>query len=224
MRLIFVRHAESEANAEGRLRGGGAEFGLSDEGRAQAGKLSESFKRDGLQPTHLYSSPLVRAAATAEILARSWSVPVAYWEDLKEHDIGVLSGLTWEEAIERYPGIDPETEKARQLTGVEGAESLADRRSRARRVIEETLRRHANGDVVLLVTHGGILTHIVSELLGTPRSWGLSVQNTAVFDFTLDAERWSLDGDALLDPSLWRIARFNDVSHLELPLNPGIRS
>ncbi len=85
MRLVIVRHAQSTANAEGRWQGR-SEFGLSPEGREQARRLSDRFQREGLQPTHIYSSPQKRTAETANVVARAWSVPIEFWDDLKEID------------------------------------------------------------------------------------------------------------------------------------------
>ena len=213
MKLVFVRHGESEGNAEGRLQGH-AEFGLSEEGRAQSRRLRERFQREEFQPTHIYSSPLRRAAETAQIVASSWPVPTVYWDDLKEHDVGIFSGLTWEEIGAKYPDIQQEFQKSRDWDIVEGAESLRMQRDRGRRVIGAVIERHANDDAVMIFTHGGILLNMLAALLGTERTWGMSVRNTAVFDFTLDLERWSLGGDVPLNSLLWRIGHFNDASHL----------
>lgn len=213
MRLVFVRHAQSEANAEGRWQGR-AEYGLSDEGRAQAERLYQRFQEEAFQPTHVYSSPQRRAAETAQIVARSWPVPVLHWDDLREHDVGIFSGLTWEEIADRYPDVAQEFSESRRWDIVEGAERVEERRARGRRVIETTLREHTNDDVVLIFAHGGILLHVLAALMGTYRTWGASIGNTAVFEFTVDVERWSLDGDALHNTALWRINRFNDASHL----------
>jgi broad specificity phosphatase PhoE len=212
MRLIFVRHAETTANAEDRFQGH-ADFSLSARGQAQALLLQSRFLVEGLTPTHLYSSPLKRCAETAEIIASSWPA-VQYWEDLQEHDVGVLSGLTWDEAIARYPEIDRDLEVSRQFAGIEGAEPLQDRRERGRRVAEGLLARHSDGDVVVAVSHGGILQHILSGLLGADRVWGLSISNTAVFEFELDPARWSMDGETRLTTAQNRIVRFNDAAHL----------
>jgi broad specificity phosphatase PhoE len=213
MRLIFVRHAETTANAEGRFQGH-ADYSLSARGQAQAQLLQSRFLVEGLSPTHLYSSPLKRCAETAEIIASSWP-PVEYWADLQEHDVGVLSGLTWDEAVARYPEIDRDLEESRQFAGIEGAEPLQDRRERGRRVAEGLLARHSGGDVVVAVSHGGILQHILSGLLGADRVWGLSISNTAVFEFELDPSRWSMDGETRLTTAQNRILRFNDAAHLD---------
>ncbi len=213
MKLLFVRHAETTANAEGRFQGH-ADYSLSARGRAQAQLLQSRFLLEELAPTHLYSSPLKRCAETAEIIASPWPT-VQYWEDLQEHDVGVLSGLTWDEAVARYPQIDRELEESRQFAGVEGAESLQNRRERGQRVVDGLLSRHAEDDVVVAVSHGGILQHILSGLLGANRVWGLSIRNTAVFEFDLDVDRWSMDGEARLTTAQNKIVRFNDAAHLD---------
>ena len=215
MRLVLVRHAESTANAEGRWQGH-ENFALSEGGRAQAEVLHARFREEGFQPTHVYTSPLRRAAETAEIVARSWDVAIEPWDDLKEHDVGVFSGLTWDEIGARYPDVARDFEAVgERWSSVPGAEQPAARAERARRVIEQTMGRHTGDDVVLAVTHGGILQHYLAALLGADRTWGVPVENTALFDFSLDLGSWSLEGDVRHNTSLWRINCFNDASHLE---------
>jgi broad specificity phosphatase PhoE len=214
MKLIFVRHAESTANAEGRYQGH-SEHPLSGLGEAQAEQLSRQFHRDGFEPTHVYASPLMRTRQTAAVLARRWPVEVAYMDDLMEYDIGILSGLNDEEIAVKYPDLDLEHAWTRQLADVEGAEPLRARRARAERVVERALGGHYDGDTVVMVTHGGILQHILAVLLGTDRTWGTTVHNTGVFDFSIDKERWPLDGEHRLVGTYFRISRFNDASHLQ---------
>lgn len=213
MRLLFVRHAESEGNSERRLQGH-ADFRLSERGRRQAAVLRDRLGREGFAPTHAYTSPLLRSAETAQIVAADWEPEVVPWDDLKETGIGIFSGLTWAEIESAHP------ETARRfLSGsgwdvVEGAESYGQRRDRGRRVIDAVIERHGDQDVVVLFTHGGILQHMVAALLGTERVWGTSVENTALFEFVFDRDRWPQEGALRLNPQEWRIVRFNDASHL----------
>ncbi len=213
MRLVFIRHGLSLGNAEERFQGR-AEYDLSDEGRAQAERLYQRFLRDSFEPTHVYSSPQSRTKQTVEIVARSWGRPIEFWNDLMEHDVGIFSGLTWAEIDARHPELARRFRESRDWGIVQGAESIEAQRERARRVIETLLSRHANSDVVALFSHGGIMQRMLAELLGTDRAWGVSVRNTAIFDFTLDLERWSHDGYSRHNIFLWRINLFNDASHL----------
>ena len=99
MRLIFIRHGETHANAEGRIQGqaGPPAFPLSPNGRIQAERLRDSLLNRGIEPTHMYTSPLQRAIETAEILSEPWPIKFAKWDDLKEYGFGELTGLTRDE-------------------------------------------------------------------------------------------------------------------------------
>jgi len=215
MKLIFVRHGESLGNAGGIMQGR-AEYDLSEAGRQQAALLHQRFLDESFQPTHVYSSPQARAAQTAEIVSGSWEFPITHWDDLMEHDIGVFSGLSWPDISEKFPEMSTAFEKSQDWSIVEGAETSAERRARGRRVIDTIMSRHANEDVVIMFTHGGIMAHMMAALMGTERTWSLGVQNTAVFELTVDAERWWQNDNATYHNNLlWRVNRFNDSSHLQ---------
>ena len=214
MKLVFVRHGESEANVEGRLQGH-AEFHLSERGRSQSRSLRERFRVEGLQPTHIYSSPQQRTAETAQLVTSQWPISIVYLDDLKEYDVGIFSGLTWSEIDTKYPETSHEFQKLRNWDIVQGSEPLTSRHNRAIRVVETIFADHENNDVVLVFTHGGILLYILAVLIGTERIWGIPVNNTAVFSFTLDLDQWSLGDGKLQNPFLWSIAHFNDTSHLD---------
>lgn len=214
MRLIFVRHAESLGNADGLLQGR-TDYELSDTGRQQAELLYQRFRKEGFEPTHVYSSPQSRAAQTADIVSRSWDHPIAHWDELMEHDMGVFSGLTWAEIAQKFPDMAAEFQLNRDWDIVKGAETSGQRRARGRRVVDKLLSGHANDDVILMFTHGGIMGHMLASLMGTDRTWGLGVRNTAVFDFSVDAQRWWRNDHATYhNTELWRVHRFNDSSHL----------
>ena len=216
MELRIVRHAESTGNAAGRWQGR-ADTQLTDAGREQASKLGMSFKAEGYQPSHIYASPLSRTFDTARIASALIGLEEAIvtWEDLMETDVGVFSGLNWEDIQSRFPEIAVEFSATRNMDIVEGAETLAEKRARAQRVVDKLIEDHSNDDEVLVVSHGGIMQFFFAELVGSNRIWGLSVRNTGVFDFSIDVEKWHLDGHALGNVNVARIIRLNDVRHLE---------
>ncbi len=68
MRLLLIRHAESEGNAENRFQGQ-RDFPLSVRGVEQALRLAARLKDRHID--HIYASPLSRADHTARIVAES---------------------------------------------------------------------------------------------------------------------------------------------------------
>ncbi|EAR20917.1 phosphoglycerate mutase [Nitrococcus mobilis Nb-231] len=215
MRCILVRHAESVGNAEGRLQGH-AEFDLTNVGRRQAERLFQRLQMEGLEPTHVYCSPLRRTVETARIVSRSWQAPLTLWGDLIEYNVGVFSGLRWEDIDMQYPTMAQAFRESGDWAVVEGAEDLMQRHARGRRVVASLVEGHRSGDVIVAFSHGGILQHIIAAFLGTDRSWGIRVRNTAVFDFTLDKNLWYEFGSVRRNTRHWRILSFNDAAHLEL--------
>lgn len=83
MRLLLVRHGQSEWNA-GRVLQGQADVPLSDLGRAQAAALAPTIA--ALAPDRAVTSDLQRAAATAAILGYPDARPDPA---LREIDVGV---------------------------------------------------------------------------------------------------------------------------------------
>lgn len=71
-RLIIVRHAKplSEGYAEDGLRP------LSEEGRKIQKKMTEQLLSEGIEMHQVYSSPLLRAQQTAEIIANYYELDV----------------------------------------------------------------------------------------------------------------------------------------------------
>ena len=214
MNLILIRHGESTANAEGRWQGR-ADFPLSETGRMQASRLRSKLEQEEYSPTHVYTSPLSRVLETAQIASSNMDIPIESWDDLMEHDVGAFSGLTWAELEERFPETIREFNETFNLDIVEGAETHEEIMVRAGRVVDRLISEHNNGDRVLVFSHGGILTRVIARLLGADRLWGLSIRNTAIFEFGIDVEKWHMDGRTRTNVDLWQIIRFNDSRHLD---------
>ena len=214
MKLRIVRHAESTGNAQGRWQGRDDTL-LTELGRKQAAKLRERFTSEGYQPSHIYSSPLSRTLETAQIASSAWDIPIVQVDDLMETDIGVFAGKTWQDIEEQMPEVATEFALNRNLDLVDGAETYTQRSDRAQRVVDMLTGEHTDDDSVLVFTHGGIISHIFAQLVGTDRMWGLGVRNTAMFEFTIAVERWQLDGLDRVNSDLRRINLFNDASHLD---------
>src|SRR4051794_15208466 len=93
--LLLVRHGQSEGNAERRF-GGHTATPLSMRGHAQAAATAKALASESI--TAIYSSDLKRAIQTATPLAESIGVKVNATEAFRERSVGVMEGLTFEDA------------------------------------------------------------------------------------------------------------------------------
>src|SRR5207245_11101713 len=82
VRLLLVRHGESEWNRVRRFQGAN-DVGLSDVGRAQAEALGCAVKR-GYRVAVAYVSPMRRALETAELALAGTTIPRVPLPDLRQ--------------------------------------------------------------------------------------------------------------------------------------------
>src|SRR3974390_1149426 len=102
-RLLLLRHAQSEWNAEGRWQGW-ADPPLSGEGDAQIAEAAAQL--EGQRFDLVVTSDLLRARQTAERLLDSLEIDVECRVEpgLREFDAGEWSGLTRDQIEQRWPG------------------------------------------------------------------------------------------------------------------------
>ena len=169
MELLLVRHGESEGNRAGRMQGH-REYPLSNRGRAQAQSLGQMFVERKLEWTAAYTSPLSRARQTADILTGMAQRPAAEVDpDLIEITAGSLEGLNRSEILERHPDF-----MQRGLEGLGdfseyGGESYDDMQRRVEQLCGRIFEKHsAEGQRVLLVSHGGLLFQLAKRLICVP--------------------------------------------------------
>jgi phosphoserine phosphatase len=158
--VLLARHGQSDWNAARRWQGH-ADRPLTEKGRAQATALAERLAH--IELDGVYSSTLRRATDTARVVAEAQGLELVQLPELREVDVGSWSGLTREEAEERFPeGF------ARWREGFPGWEDGEDYDEMAQRVIGavvELALAHEDGRV-LVVSHGGPIRAIHAAALG----------------------------------------------------------
>jgi broad specificity phosphatase PhoE len=187
-RFLLVRHGQSEWNAQGRWQGQ-ADPRLSDHGREEA-RLAASALRGfgGL----VFSSPLLRARETAEIIsAEIADGSVLIEPDLREIDVGEFSGLTNDEIEERMPEAW-RTLREGKLTAFPGGEAREHFRQRVLGSLERMAAHHPDAEI-LAVAHGGAIAAVERHLGVHP---GHGVGNLVARWFVLDGEL-RVDGDRI---------------------------
>jgi len=216
MRLILIRHGETNANLL--MRWSGSKdleiTNLTTAGKSQAQELGHWFKKENFIPTHVYVSPQKRAQDTAHLAGAHWNIPFITIDDLKETGAGIFEGLTWNEIEAKYPKQAEDFRDSRDWSYVEESEQENDRRDRANRILDLALSRHSADDIVVMFCHAGIIQHTISCIFESPKLWGITTKNTAIFEFQLDANKWTDLSRERFNPTAWRILRFNEQPHL----------
>lgn len=104
MKLVLLRHGESEWNLENRFTGW-TDVELSDNGKKEAANAAVLLKEAGLDFDLAYTSYLKRAIHTLDIaldgMDRNWLPVIKDWH-LNERHYGALQGLNKSETAEKY--------------------------------------------------------------------------------------------------------------------------
>jgi broad specificity phosphatase PhoE len=178
-RLLLARHGQSVSNAIRRFQGA-QDVALSPLGMRQAEALGQAVSRRAI--AHVYVSPFERARQTAEIALAGLGLPLTVVDDLRELSLGEWEGCTVEE-IRTRPG-DPYARWVRNPVQCPppGGEPLADVQARVLRAVERITAAHPNGDDVLIVSHGGVISALLAHCFGLPLSsiWRIAVANCSL--------------------------------------------
>ena len=177
--VMLVRHGQTAWNIERRFLGR-ADVPLDADGIAQAERLAAHLA--GVPARSIATSPLRRARATADILARGRSLFVEEDPALVELDQGELEGKQAEEVLVPHAAffdawrIDPTDVR------VPGGETLRECQVRSVAALTAIAERHAPGSPILVVTHQMVIASLVLGALGRPLGGFRDVKltNTAV--------------------------------------------
>lgn len=157
--IYYIRHGETEWNAEGRFQGS-RDIPLNDRGRVQATAageiLRELITRDARAPHHFgyVSSPLGRARTTMDLLRGSLGLPADGYEvehRLREIGWGEWEGLTVPEMQAHDPATFAARRKDRWNVTAPNGETYAEVAVRTRAWLDEL-----TSDTVA-VAHGGTM-------------------------------------------------------------------
>lgn len=143
MKILLIRHGESEANVSHYINDDPArQVNLTERGRAQAGVASEKLRTARF--THAYASEFPRAQQTAKILLRHHACTLQIDARINERRTG-MDGMPVEMFVELVR-TDPLRIKP------ERGESFLEQMERLRGFMDEIAARHPEGKV-LAVSH-----------------------------------------------------------------------
>jgi 2,3-bisphosphoglycerate-dependent phosphoglycerate mutase len=219
MQLYFIRHAQSANNRlydeTGSWNGRDSDPELTEVGHLQAKRLAEHVacangevpgrdyvNRSRFGFTHVYSSLMVRALATASYLSAALKLPLLVWEDL--HEIGGIfvidpetgersgqPGRSRSELAARFPRAQLPVTLAEDGWWNRAPETQELQRLRVQRFVGDLRERHnGSDDRVAVVSHGGFYNLLLAELLGLQADddFWFSLNNTGITRFNFDPE------------------------------------
>lgn len=201
MKLILIRHGETDWNLSGRFQG------VTGTKLNQSGIVQAHCVSNVLQSTcahSIYSSPLTRAMEMSEIISQALSISIVSMTNLQELNLGELEGITGNAMKSKYPeiysawGSDPST------VSMPGGESLQQLQTRAWNAVETIKAKHTSG-TSLVVSHNFAIVCIICKVLGVDLSrfhqFHLDLGSLTTIEFK--SHRWNL-------------ISFNDHSHLNI--------
>lgn len=165
MKFYFVRHGESEANLQHVISNRESPFGLTALGKRQANTLAQNLK--DIPIAAIYSSPVLRARETAEILSHSFDLPCQVTEALREYDCGILEDKSDEESWKLHGEIAEDWILNHNfLRKPAGGENFLEIGKRFIPFIESFAHADLHSpDHILFVSHGGLLQLMLPEIL-----------------------------------------------------------
>lgn len=156
MKLYFVRHGESEANTQHVISNRESTFRLTPKGRQQAETLAGKLK--DIPFGAMFSSPVLRARETAEIISTAVGISYQVTEALREYDCGILEEKSDEKSWGYHRQYFEDWVIRHSYTSKpEDGECFLDIQNRFVPFIDELVNTHSHGDRnILLIGHGGL--------------------------------------------------------------------
>jgi len=201
--VLLIRHGQSQGNAEGRF-GGHTDTPLSPRGRKQAAATARALASEKFDA--IYSSDLPRAIETASPLAKLTGVALETTEALRERSVGVMEGLTFEEAAEQHPEQYQALLKRDFEHVLSGGESYRQMLDRASRKLDEVIEQHQGGRIAIF-THTGAICILILHIMGALDAPELKPVWIATANCGI--ARFNLRSDGFI-----RVVTINDTRHL----------
>jgi broad specificity phosphatase PhoE len=189
--LFLVRHGTTTLNVQNRYRGR-RDVPLDAQGYQDAVDAARVLSPCGLSA--VYTGPLRRTVATAQIIADEARVPdLRILHGLNNVDYGVWEGLTAQEAELHDPSAFAAYRMAPEIAVCPAGERLMDAQARITQAVELIGSRHA-GEIVVGVTHAVMIRLLVLGLTGgSGESWRIPVGRGSLTSLTIRDGRISVN-------------------------------
>lgn len=181
MRLLLIRHGQTDYNVARLIQGAGVDAPLNDHGHEQAKKVGKRIADISID--YIYSSDQLRAAQTMQYIAEHHPhIEPSFNPLLRERSAGIFEGKHYK----YYDFFRKIAVSAWQHFKPWGGESMTQLQKRVVNWYEEVKQKH-HGETVVVVTHGAVINalslHIMEKELNKENARDVAAKNTAVFEF-----------------------------------------
>ncbi len=175
--IYLIRHGECAGNKENRIRGC-CDFPLNENGLKQAHALSEAMVGKNIE--YIYSSPLTRAATTAQILADALKLDFETRNGFCNIRLGPWEGRLKSELAVEFPEKWSTWINNPEELYIDGAETLDDVQRRSLKELETLIDKH-KGATFAVVAHRGVIKPMLAGALGMarPSFWRLHIDTAS---------------------------------------------
>ncbi len=185
--LYIIRHGKTDWNDKYKLQGR-TDIPLNDEGRKMAEEAAKECRDINFDIA--FSSPLIRARETAEILLKGRNVPIITDDRLVEMCFGVFEGTEKCYSIPNCPMTVFFKHPEDYTVPVEGGESLDELFARTGEFLKEKVDPELSaGKDVLIVGHGAMNSSIICQLKKLPVKdfWSAGIPNCGLMKFDINS-------------------------------------
>lgn len=181
MKMIIVRHGQTEWNALHRYQGH-TDIQLNDTGRSQAISLGRYLQHKE-QVEAIYCSDLSRSRETADLIAQAVNLPVTSDPRLREINFGRWEGLTFSQVYEQFRREFDDWFNHTAEFRAPGGESFQQLLARSLQALQEIANEHEG--TVVVATHGGVIMALLYHLEAADHLWknGVPPGSLSYFDF-----------------------------------------
>lgn len=173
MKLIFIRHGQTDWNLAGKIQGHN-DIELNETGIMQAKQVSNTLASENLDIIKVYSSQQKRAFLTASIVSQKLEVDCISIKGLEEINLGLWECLSWEEVKQKYPIEFDEWFTKRRHSKVHKGESYQELLERLLPTLIHIIKKENEEQKkeqeknVVIVTHSAVIETLQCFLEATP--------------------------------------------------------
>lgn len=195
--MYVIRHGETDWNVKKIIQGHRNNV-LNEKGKQQAKETANRFRN--IKFDAIFSSDLLRAKQTAEIIAKKFNLGVKTNQNLRERGFGKFEGRPEEEfkkelkkLLIRFNQADDQTKFRFKFPS--GVETIGSVNTRFTAFLKRTAFNYP-GKTVLVITHGGSMTFLLVHLrIHSFKDFGWRLfDNTGYIKLISDGKKFIIKG------------------------------